>query len=161
MNDLERAFKMAYSMVAYYGFSDKLRNVSYYDSTGAYDYGFSKPYGDQTAEIIDAEVKRIINEQYQRALQLLAENKEGHEKLANLLFEKEVIFAENLEEIFGKRKWQSRADELIAEKEELEKEKKTADAEDAPEGDEVPAIEPKDEGLNGKGEGTDEKPSDV
>lgn len=161
LNDLERAFKMAYSMVAYYGFSDKLRNVSYYDSTGAYDYGFSKPYGDQTAEIIDAEVKRIINEQYQRALQLLAENKEGHEKLANLLFEKEVIFAENLEEIFGKRKWQSRADELIAEKEELEKEKKTADAEDAPEGDELPAIEPKDEGLNGKGEDTNEKPSDV
>lgn len=117
LNDLERAFKMAYSMVAYYGFSDKLRNVSYYDSTGAYDYGFSKPYGDQTAELIDAEVKRIINEQYQRALNLLAENKEGHEKLANLLFEKEVIFAENLEEIFGKRKWQSRADELIAEKE--------------------------------------------
>ncbi|MCQ2191502.1 MAG: ATP-dependent zinc metalloprotease FtsH [Paludibacteraceae bacterium] len=123
LNDLERAFKMAYSMVAYYGFSEKLRNISYYDSTGAYDYGFSKPYGAQTAELIDAEVKRIIDEQYKRATQILTENKEGHEKLANLLFDKEVIFAENLEEIFGKRKWQSRQDELIAEKEASDKEK--------------------------------------
>lgn len=123
LNDLERAFKMAYAMVAYYGFSNELRNISYYDSTGAYEYGFSKPYGAKTAELIDVEVKRIINEQYQRAMDLLQAHKEGHEQLANILFEKEVIFAENLEQIFGKRKWQSRADELIAEKEASEKEK--------------------------------------
>ena len=161
LNDLERAFKMAYSMVAYYGFSDKLRNVSYYDSTGAYDYGFSKPYGDQTAEIIDAEVKRIINEQYQRALQLLAENKEGHEKLANLLFEKEVIFAENLEEIFGKRKWQSRADELIAEKEESEKKNNPSDSDSEAVPDEIPSIEAKEEGLDSNSEDLDKNNQDV
>lgn len=149
LNDLERAFKMAYSMVAYYGFSDKLRNVSYYDSTGAYDYGFAKPYSEQTNELIDAEVKRIINEQYQRALKLLKDNAAGHEQLANLLFEKEVIFAENLEQIFGKRQWQSRADELIAEKEErAQQQDKTAD-EAATEPDGTPVAElPSEEASN-------------
>ncbi|MBQ0030260.1 MAG: ATP-dependent zinc metalloprotease FtsH [Bacteroidales bacterium] len=124
INDLERSFKMAYSMVAYYGFSEKLRNISYYDSTGAYEYGFNKPYSNETAKLIDDEVKRIIDEQYNRALTILRENKEGHEKLANILFEKEVLFAENLEEIFGKRPWQSRADILVSEKEENAKKEK-------------------------------------
>jgi len=114
INDLERVTKRAYSMVAYFGMSDKLANMSYYDSTGNSDYGFTKPYSEKTAELIDSEAKNIVAVEYERAKKILLDNAEGHNKLAELLIEKEVIFAEDLEKIFGKRPWTSRNDELMA-----------------------------------------------
>jgi len=113
ISDLERVTKIAYAMVAYYGMSDKLSNMSYYDSSGASDYGFTKPYSEKTAELIDNEAKAIVEEQYSRAKKILIENTKGHNKLAELLIEKEVIFVDDLEVIFGKRPWTSRADELM------------------------------------------------
>ena len=113
INDLERVTKRAYAMVSYFGMSPELPNISFFDSSGQSDYAFSKPYSDKTAELIDAEVKRIIAEQFARAKQILDENKEGHHKLAELLIEKEVILADDLVTIFGERKWKSRQDELI------------------------------------------------
>ena len=113
LNDLERVTKRAYAMVAYFGMSENLPNLSYYDSTGNSDYGFTKPYSEKTAEIIDTEAKEIVAEQYARAKQILAENAAGHNKLAEMLVEKEVIFAEDLERIFGKRPWISRGDEML------------------------------------------------
>ena len=104
-NDLEKITKQAYAMVSIFGMSEKVGNVSFYDSTGQSDYTFTKPYSEKTAELIDEEVKIIIDEQYQRALKVLKENSEGHSKLANLLLEREVIFSEDLEKIFGKRPW--------------------------------------------------------
>jgi AFG3 family protein len=104
-NDLEKITKQAYAMVSIFGMSEKVGNVSFYDSTGQSDYTFTKPYSEKTAELIDDEVKIIIDEQYQRALKVLKENSEGHSKLANLLLEREVIFSEDLEKIFGKRPW--------------------------------------------------------
>lgn len=115
INDLERVTKRAYAMVAYFGMSEKLPNLSYYDSTGHSDYGFTKPYSEKTAELIDSEAKELVSSQYKKAKKLLEEHKEGHHKLAELLVEREVIFAEDLEEIFGKRPWTSRNDELMAE----------------------------------------------
>ena len=112
-NDLERVTKQAYAMVVYYGMSDKLPNLSYYDSTGQ-DYGFSKPYSDERARMIDEEVSRIINEQYERAKQILREHAEGHAQLADTLINREVIFTEDVEKIFGKRPWASRTDEILA-----------------------------------------------
>jgi cell division protease FtsH len=120
LNDLEQVTKQAYAMVAYYGMSEKLPNLSYYDSTGSYEYGFSKPYSDETANLIDAEAKQIIHEQFERAKQILTEYKEGHHQLANLLIEREVIFTEDMEHIFGKRPWTSRADELMQETDDKE-----------------------------------------
>jgi len=114
INDLERVTKRAYAMVAYFGMSEKLANMSYYDSTGNSDYGFTKPYSEKTAELIDSEAKYIVAVEYTRAKKILTENAEGHNKLAELLIEKEVIFAEDLERIFGKRPWISRNDELMA-----------------------------------------------
>ena len=113
LNDLERATKQAYAMVAYYGMSDKLKNLSYYDSTGRYDMGITKPYSEKTAEIIDAETAAIIAEQMARAKKILEENAEGHNKLAELLIEKEVITSEDVEAILGARPWASRTDEII------------------------------------------------
>jgi len=104
-NDLEKVTKQAYAMVSIFGMSEKVGNVSYYDSTGQSDYSFTKPYSEKTAELIDAEVKILIDSQYVRAVQILKDNAEGHTKLGNLLLEKEVIFSEDLEEIFGKRPW--------------------------------------------------------
>jgi len=118
INDLERVTKRAYAMVAYYGMSDKLPNMSYYDSTGNSDYGFTKPYSEKTAEAIDEEAKQIVAVEYERAKQVLRDNAEGHYKLAELLVEREVIFAEDLEKIFGKRPWISRSDELMQQNEE-------------------------------------------
>lgn len=115
-NDLERVTKQAYAMVVYYGMSEKLPNLSYYDSTGQ-DYGFSKPYSDERARLIDEEVSRIINEQYERAKQILREHAEGHGKLADTLIAREVIFTEDVEQIFGKRPWTSRTDEILAARE--------------------------------------------
>ena len=113
LNDLERATKQAYAMVAYYGMSDKLKNLSYYDSNGRYDMGFTKPYSEKTAEVIDAETAAIIAEQMARAKKILEENAEGHNKLAELLIEKEVITSEDVEAILGARPWTSRTDEII------------------------------------------------
>jgi len=114
INDLERVTKRAYGMVAYFGMSDKLANMSYYDSSGNSDYGFTKPYSEKTAELIDSEAKLIVATEYDRAKKILLENATGHNELAELLIEKEVIFAEDLERIFGKRPWTSRNDELMA-----------------------------------------------
>lgn len=112
-NDLERVTKQAYAMVVYYGMSEKIPNISYYDSTGQ-DYGFSKPYSDERARLIDEEVSRIINEQYERAKEILRKHAEGHNKLAETLLSREVIFTEDVEAIFGKRPWTSRTDEILA-----------------------------------------------
>ena len=113
LNDLERATKQAYAMVAYYGMSDKLKNLSYYDSTGRYDMGITKPYSEKTAEVIDAETSAIIAEQMARAKKILEENAEGHNKLAELLIEKEVITSDDVEAILGARPWTSRTEEII------------------------------------------------
>jgi AFG3 family protein len=91
--------------VSIFGMSEKVGNVSYYDSTGQSDYSFTKPYSEKTAELIDEEVKSLIDSQYERAIDILKKNRGGHEKLAGLLLEREVIFSEDLEEIFGKRPW--------------------------------------------------------
>ncbi|WP_319500770.1 ATP-dependent zinc metalloprotease FtsH [uncultured Draconibacterium sp.] len=104
-NDLEKVTKQAYAMVSIFGMSEKVGNISFYDSTGQSDFTFTKPYSEKTAELIDEEVKVLIDSQYIRAKQVLLENKEGHAKLAKLLLEREVIFSEDLEEIFGKRPW--------------------------------------------------------
>ncbi|MEE0921266.1 MAG: ATP-dependent zinc metalloprotease FtsH [Paludibacteraceae bacterium] len=114
LNDLERATKQAYAMVAYYGMSDKLKNISYYDSTGRYDMGFAKPYSEKTAEVIDSETSAIIAEQMARAKKILKENAESHNKLAQMLIEKEVITSDDVEAILGPRPWVSRTDEIIA-----------------------------------------------
>ena len=111
-NDLERVTKQAYAMVVYFGMSDKLPNVNYYDSTGQ-DWGFTKPYSEETAKLIDTEVQKIINEQYDRAKRILSENKEGHSKLAQVLLDREVIYSEDVEHIFGKRAWISRSQEIL------------------------------------------------
>lgn len=110
MNDLERTTKQAYGMVAYAGMSEKLPNLCYYNNS---EYSFQRPYSETTAKIMDDEVLKMVNEQYERAKQILTEHKEGHTKLAQLLVEREVIFADDVEEIFGKRPWTSRAEELI------------------------------------------------
>jgi cell division protease FtsH len=107
-NDLEKITKQAYAMVSIFGMSEKVGNVSYYDSTGQSDFSFTKPYSEKTAQLIDEEVKVLIDGQYLRALEVLKKNKTGHEKLSNLLLEREVIFSEDLEEIFGKRQWDKR-----------------------------------------------------
>ncbi len=104
LNDLEKVTKQAYAMVSYYGMSDKVGNISYFDSSGQSEYSFSKPYSEKTAELMDDEVGRIIDTQYKRAKEILVENHEKHTKLAELLLEREVIFSEDLEKIFGKRK---------------------------------------------------------
>ncbi|WP_300669769.1 ATP-dependent zinc metalloprotease FtsH [Soonwooa sp.] len=104
-NDLERAYKQANAMVTIYGLSEKVGHVSYYDSSGQNDYAFSKPYSEKTAEIIDDEIQRFVQSQYERAIQILTENQDKLTALANKLLEKEVIFREDLEEIFGKRAW--------------------------------------------------------
>ncbi len=103
LNDLEKVSKQAYALVTYFGMSKEIGNVSFYDSTGQSEYSFSKPYSEKTAEIIDNEVKKIIEEQYNRAKKLLSENKEKLFKLGDLLLEREVIFSNDLENIFGKR----------------------------------------------------------
>ena len=113
LSDLEQATRRAYAMVTYFGMSDKLKNISYYDSTGQSEFGFSKPYSEATAQLIDREVQRIIDEQYERAKQILLQYKEGHNEVAQILIDKEVLFAEDLEQVFGKRQWASRAEEIL------------------------------------------------
>lgn len=103
-NDLEKVTKQAYAMVCYFGMSEKVGNLSYYDSSGQSDYSFSKPYSEKTAEMIDSEIKNLIDVAYIRAKDVLEKNKAGHKMLAERLLEKEVIFSDDLEQIFGPRK---------------------------------------------------------
>ena len=120
MNDLEHVTKQAFGMIAYLGMSEKLPNLCYYSND---EYSFNRPYSEKTAELIDEEVKNMVNEQYERAKKILSEHRDGHAKLSQLLIDKEVIFAEDVEEIFGKRPWASRSEEISANKisEELKK----------------------------------------
>ncbi len=110
MNDLERVTKSAYGMIAFAGMGEKLPNICYYNNN---EYTFQRPYSETTAKVMDDEVLKIINEQYARAKEILSEHKEGHARLAQLLVEREVIFAEDVEAIFGKRPWASRSEELL------------------------------------------------
>ena len=111
MNDLERVTKQAYAMIAYMGMGEKLPNLCYYNNE---EYNFQRPYSDTTANLIDEEVKNMIAVQYERAKKILSENSEKHAQLANLLFEREVIFAEDVEKIFGPRPWTSRTEEILS-----------------------------------------------
>jgi cell division protease FtsH len=114
-NDLERVTKQAYAMVVYFGMSEKMPNLNYYDSTGQ-DWGFTKPYSDETAKLIDEEVYNIVNNQYERARNILQANVDGHNQLAELLLKSEVIYTEDVEKIFGKRPWISRSEEIMGKK---------------------------------------------
>jgi cell division protease FtsH len=160
MNDLERATKSAYGMVAYAGMSEKLPNICFYNNQ---EYQFQRPYSETTAKVMDDEVLSMINDQYKRAKQILTEHKEGHQQLAELLYNKEVIYAEDVEKIFGKRPWVSRSEEIMEENDALEKAKEKASEpqlEDMPDvvkqaqaeheaamakGNEVPSLENKDD----------------
>ena len=128
MNDLERVTKQAYGMIAYMGMSDRLPNLCYYNND---EYQFSKPYSEETARLIDQEVQKMVGEQYERAKRILTEKSEGHGQLAQLLVDREVIFAEDVEHIFGPRPWASRADEIIEESEETETENQRREDHDA------------------------------
>ena len=124
MNDLERTTKQAYGMIAYAGMSDKLPNLCYYNRM---EYQFQRPYSESTAKLMDEEVLKMINEQYERAKQILTEHKEGHAQLAQLLIDREVIFADDVERIFGKRPWTSRAEELLEAQQRAEAERMAAE----------------------------------
>ena len=135
MNDLERSTKAAFGMVAYTGMSDRLPNICYYNND---EYSFQRPYSETTAKIIDDEVLKIVNEQYERAKRILTKHKEGHAALAQLLFDKEVIYSEDVEKILGKRPWTSRSEELMKENDRLEAEKKAKEDADAPKLEDMP-----------------------
>ena len=150
MNDLERATKSAYGMIAYAGMSDRLPNICYYNNQ---EYQFQRPYSDETAKIIDDEVLKMINEQYERAKQILREHREGHQALAEMLIRSEVIFAEDVEKIFGKRPWVSRSQEILNDEQNRQQddiedavvvEDKEAEATDNAEGKESETTENKD-----------------
>ncbi|GJG35057.1 ATP-dependent zinc metalloprotease FtsH [Prevotella lacticifex] len=127
MNDLERATKSAYGMIAYAGMSDKLPNICYYNNQ---DYSFQKPYSESTAKVMDSEVLKMINEEYDRAKEILSEHKEGHNALAKLLFEKEVIYTKDVEDILGKRPYKSRSEEILEENEKASEAPKLEDQSD-------------------------------
>ena len=127
-NDLERVTKQAYAMVVYFGMSEKLPNLSYYDSTGQ-EYGFTKPYSEDTAKLIDEEVSKIVSEQYERAKKILKENADKHAQLAEALISREVIFSEDVEHIFGKRPWVSRSEEILQDEESAKQEGEKAEKE--------------------------------
>lgn len=146
LNDLERATKIAYSLVVYYGMSNRLPNISYYDSSGQ-TYNFSKPYSEERARIIDEEVSKILTEQYERAKSILSEYRTGLEQLANELFTREVIFTADVEAIFGKRAWASRSDEIMAQR---EKDKKELPAPDSKEADTEETSDNEDKNDNSK-----------
>ncbi len=124
MNDLEKITKQAYAMIAYFGMSNKVGHVSFYDSSGQTDMAFTKPYSEKTAELIDKEVKDLIEEAYKRSFEILKKYKSGLTQLAEILLEKEVIFAEDLEKIFGKRPWKTQHEKEAEVKKELEEKKK-------------------------------------
>lgn len=158
MNDLERVTKSAYGMIAYAGMSNKLPNICYYNNN---EYNFQRPYSETTAKIMDDEVLKMINEQYERAKNLLLEHKEGHNRLAALLLEREVIFAEDVEKIFGKRPWVSRSEEI------MEEEEKEDDENDNDSADEKVAADVPETGDTGGAEApssdakTDDAPADM
>ena len=130
-NDLEHTTKTAYAMVAYYGMSDKLPNVNYYDMQGD-GYGITKPYSDRTAELIDQEAREIVRLEYERAKELLREHAEGLKALTQLLLDREVIYTEDVEHIFGKRAWVSRTEELILANEEAKSQSTEQGPDEAP-----------------------------
>lgn len=130
-NDLERATKMAYAMIAYYGMSDKLPNICFYNNN---EYTFTRPYSETTAKAMDEELVKMLGDQYDRAKRLLTEHKEGHNALADLLVQREVIFAEDVEKIFGKRPWVSRTQELI----EANSKQEETEADDEPKLEDMP-----------------------
>lgn len=140
MNDLERVTKQSFGMIAYLGMSEKLPNLCYYNND---EYSFNRPYSEKTAELIDEEVKNMVNEQYERAKKILSDHKDGHQRLSQLLIDREVIFAEDVEEIFGKRPWASRSEEISANKisEDLKKAEEAAAKEAAKSEKEVKAEE--------------------
>ncbi len=113
LNDLERATKQVYAMVAFYGMSDNLPNVSYYDSSGQYEYSFTKPYSETTSQNIDKEVKTLMNEQFERAVSILTEHAEQVKQIAEILIEREVLFADDVKAILGERPWKSRSEEIL------------------------------------------------
>lgn len=173
MNDLERVTKQAYGMIAYLGMSDELPNLCYYNND---EYSFNRPYSEKTAELIDAEVKKMVAEQYERAKRILSENRDNHARLAQQLIDKEVIFAEDVEAIFGPRPWASRSEEIISanqisgelKKAEQEQEKRAEEAEkevkenrkpeengNSPEGNIAQGNTP--QGNNPEGNGPEEK----
>jgi cell division protease FtsH len=129
LNDLERLTKMAYGMVTYYGMSEKVGNMSFYDSTGSRGYDLTKPYSEKTAELIDKEVKELIQMIHDRTRDILSKNSEGFMQLAALLLEKEVIFADDLERIFGPRAGAGKDEKLPIDPEEAASE--TVQIEDA------------------------------
>ena len=146
-NDLEKVTRMAQAMVINYGMSDKIPNVNYQDNQG--EYNFTKPYSDETARLIDQEIRSIIAEQYERAKKILREEEKGHHEMADLLFQREVIYTEDVEKILGKRPWDSRAEELLRDAEEQGAEVK----EEAPHETETPdhpSDEPKDTPSEGR-----------
>ena len=122
LSDLEKLTKQAYAMVSYFGMSEKVGNISFYDSTGSRDMAFTKPYSEKTAELIDEEVKRLIEQAHATAMEVLTTNREGFERLAKLLLEREVVFSEDLEAIFGPRKGGIDPNKMLREDSEPEKE---------------------------------------
>ena len=141
-NDLERATKLAHAMVTVYGMSDKLPNLNYMDSSGQ-AYGFTKPYSEETASLIDSEVQRIINEQYERAKSILKEYAAQHNAMRDLLIEKEVIFRADVEKLLGPRKWKSRTDEVIEINKKEEEERKALPGADKDNADTPPPLDEK------------------
>jgi cell division protease FtsH len=124
LNDLERVTKQAYAMVMFYGLNKKVGNISFYDSSGQQEYALTKPYSEKTAETIDQEVHLMIEQAYDRAVQILKDNKEKVDKLANLLLEREVIFREDLELIFGKRTFKRDIENALEDERDKDKMKK-------------------------------------
>jgi cell division protease FtsH len=114
LSDLEKVTRQARAMVTIYGLNDKIGNVTYYDSTGQSEYSFSKPYSEETAKIIDKEISLLIESQYERAIKILEENKDKLNQLADILIEKEVIFKDDLEAIFGKRTFDKNLEEVVS-----------------------------------------------
>jgi cell division protease FtsH len=114
LSDLEKITKQAYAMVSVYGLNDKIGNISFYDSSGQSDYAFSKPYSEKTAEIIDEEVKKLVDSAYERAINLLTEHRAKLDELAKRLLEREVLYREDLEELFGMRAFENQADATAA-----------------------------------------------
>ena len=150
LNDLERVTKQAFAMISYFGMSEKIGNLSYYDSSGQQDFAFNKPYSEKTAQTIDEEIKALIDIQYDRAKSILRKNQKGLQQLGEILLEKEVIFSDDLEKIFGKRPWKSSHDELPMPKPKPKpKPKSKPKAKPAPEPDPEPSTKksevPKDE----------------
>jgi cell division protease FtsH len=114
LSDLEKVTRQARAMVTIYGLNEKIGNVTYYDSTGQSEYSFSKPYSEETATTIDKEISMLIESQYERAIKILEENKDKLNQLADILIEKEVIFKDDLETIFGKRTFDDNLEEIVS-----------------------------------------------